>query len=663
MLRTWFVFAVVLALAVPARGEDAPRLSNGDFSADGGPFGIPVGWTPFGNAYYEGSMDADRAAVAGDLAAGQEAGLYQVVDGLQVGRRYRLRARARSGHGQLPVRVGLMPLDADGPGQTVWSEASTKQEWVDLGSEATATSAAMLVVLEMRNLNPTYRLLERNAWDDVVLEAVGASTTGTPRETDAAAPPPIPPANDVYGSLANLWSLAWPKPGVRTFEVSSRHPDPANNHDYSHFAGSATIEGQEWKVLAAMEGPGAICRMWMTNYPEAGLIRVEIDGEPVVKSSISDSFGSSGVGTWPLNTKTSAAWMAYTPMPFRRAARVLVRGGEPDRFYWQITWQRFDNAEGVRPYSEPLNATDAGLLRRIRGQWLAASLDPKPAWPGQRADRKVVSLEPGVTGSIFRDRGAGMLAGFRIRVPGGGKDWNALRLEARWDGAETPQVNAPLGLFFGTGYPPAICRGLLMGVTPNGWGYAWFPMPYANGAEINLGNESNHRVKGLDIETHWVAMPVDEVPPMRFHAFSRYDDRAGEGDLLPLLNAKGRGHLVGLSAAMSHGSQQDYHFLEGDEYAWVDGEREPSTAGTGTEDYFTCGWYFQNGPISLAPVGAVEVSPDKFRVSAYRLHVSDWIAFDESLRFAIEVGDSAMSNEWGRYGSTVYYYLEAGAER
>ena len=36
-------------------------------------------------------------------------------------------------------------------------------------------------------------------------------------------------------------------------------------------------------------------------------------------------------------------------------------------------------------------------------------------------------------------------------------------------------------------------------------------------------------------------------------------------------------------------------FLEGDEMIYVDGEKEAAIKGTGTEDYFNSGWYFNQG--------------------------------------------------------------------
>jgi hypothetical protein len=104
----------------------------------------------------------------------------------------------------------------------------------------------------------------------------------------------------------------------------------------------------------------------------------------------------------------------------------------------------------------------------------------------------------------------------------------------------------------------------------------------------------------------------------------------------------------------------EWGFLEGDEYIWVDGETEPSTAGTGTEDYFTCGWYFASGPITLAAYGAPEVNRDPYRISAYRMHIPDWVPFEQSFRFAIEVGDHVGAGTVGAYTMLGYFYLATG---
>jgi len=81
-----------------------------------------------------------------------------------------------------------------------------------------------------------------------------------------------------------------------------------------------------------------------------------------------------------------------------------------------------------------------------------------------------------------------------------------------------------------------------------------------------------------------------------------------------------------------------FGFLEGDEMIFVDGEMTPSIVGTGTEDYFGGGFYFENGPIA-APYHGVLIKDEALaRVSAYRWHVEDAMPFARAIRVTIEHG-------------------------
>jgi hypothetical protein len=96
-------------------------------------------------------------------------------------------------------------------------------------------------------------------------------------------------------------------------------------------------------------------------------------------------------------------------------------------------------------------------------------------------------------------------------------------------------------------------------------------------------------------------------------------------------------------------------FLEGDERVFVDGERTPSIVGTGTEDYFSSGWYFDTGPYSSLYHGLTIKDSLSGRVSAYRWHVEDPIPFARSIRFTIEHGGT---NDAPRtdYSSVAFWY-------
>ncbi len=73
-----------------------------------------------------------------------------------------------------------------------------------------------------------------------------------------------------------------------------------------------------------------------------------------------------------------------------------------------------------------------------------------------------------------------------------------------------------------------------------------------------------------------------------------------EGARWTVADVTGRGKLVGVSQSMegllADGNTRGY--LEGDERVYVDGERTPAIHGTGTEDYYESGWYFNAGTYS-----------------------------------------------------------------
>jgi hypothetical protein len=648
--------AILLVILVGPILASAATVVNGDFEMGQGTINVPVGWVPFGMAKCGPAHEGNWKVQVSDAHARQQLGLYQVIPHVTPGVRYRLTARARAGRDLLPVRIGLIPERSIDFAKGAWSPEHKQNTWITLTAEAIARDTAMVVILEMRNLHERYQLLEAGAFDDVALSEV--EKVSVPPASAPAEVPVIPPPTDVYANLANLWSLAWPKPGVRTFEASTHDPDSAGNADFDRFEGKTQLDGGEWRILKSLRGPGAIVRVWMTNFSKGGEISIEIDGRVVEKGRITDYFGSPGSTTWPLANATTGAWMCYTPMPFAESARIMVRGDKQDRFYWQITYQAFEQAEGLRPYTNPLNPTDAGYLQRIRDQWGTATLDPKPPWPGAQEATRTVSLVAGGSVELWSQSASGMVDAFWIDPPSEeAKTLQGLRIVGRWDGAGSPQVEAPLGLFFSVGYGRTISRGLLVGMAPPDGGYCYFPMPYRSSGRIELKNTTSRPVDKIRFRIRWIPLPPDRISPLRFHALAKDDPRAGEGEPYVPLEVRGRGHFAGLSAAMACGSAQDVHFLEGDEYIWVDGESQPSSTGTGTEDYFNCGWYFIDGPVTLAPAGAMEVNHPLHRVSAYRLQVPDWVPFDRSFKFAMEVGGSATSSEYGNYQTVCYYYL------
>jgi len=100
------------------------------------------------------------------------------------------------------------------------------------------------------------------------------------------------------------------------------------------------------------------------------------------------------------------------------------------------------------------------------------------------------------------------------------------------------------------------------------------------------------------------------------------------------------------------------YWLEGDDRWIIDGELR--IHGTGSEDYFNCGWYALkgrlNGPEALPSHGfpVYGIADGTMRAAAFRWHYGDPVPFAGSMDFAIEHGE--INRHIADYRSAVYWY-------
>ena len=234
-------------------------------------------------------------------------------------------------------------------------------------------------------------------------------------------------------------------------------------------------------------------------------------------------------------------------------------------------------------------------------------------------------------------------------------------LRMYWDGEPTPSVESPLGDFFGQGwgasYPYAA---LPLAAAPSaGAGLnCFFPMPFADGARIELENQSDRPLERLYFHVDYEKHAGIGEDLGRFHAWwnreptearSGGSDRWGSpgaalahrsdrGNYL-VLEAAGRGHYVGVNYYVDNPSPEWYG--EGDDVFLVDGEPWPgSLHGTGTEDYFGTAWN-PSGPYQHPYFGYALVDhPEGWRgcAHAYRFDLEGPVPFRRSLRVSFEHG-------------------------
>jgi hypothetical protein len=205
-----------------------------------------------------------------------------------------------------------------------------------------------------------------------------------------------------------------------------------------------------------------------------------------------------------------------------------------------------------------------------------------------------------------------------------------------WDGEKNPSVECPLGDFFGMGHGLDVpFDSIPVRVSSEGKGRnCYWPMPFKKSAKITITNEGAQEVGAFFWYVDWQKLPAlgDEVAT--FHCMYRQEYPAVKGRNYLIADIEGRGHYVGTVLSCREGS--NWWWGEGDDFFFIDGEKEPSLRVTGTEDYFCDGWGFrkQAGPYYGAPL--CEGQTIGCRTTVYRWHVPDPITFTKSLRFEIE---------------------------
>ena len=258
---------------------------------------------------------------------------------------------------------------------------------------------------------------------------------------------------------------------------------------------------------------------------------------------------------------------------------------------------------------------------------------------------------------------------------------NDLIFRIYWDGRSTPSVESPIAAFFGNGWDEHYEYATLpLAVGPtNGTGLvSYFQMPFANGARLEIENQSDINIDCIYFYVDYVEMRKLPVGSGRFHAWYNHEltEALPEGEtewglVGPMGNnvdgannylfadIKGKGHFVGINYYVHSPSTMWYG--EGDDMIFIDGEEKASLLGTGTEDFFNTSWCPKtlfNHPY----YGYAKVNNDNGwfgRTHVYRFFVADPIYFEKSLRGTIEHGHN--NNLTLDISSVVYWYQsEAG---
>jgi hypothetical protein len=277
------------------------------------------------------------------------------------------------------------------------------------------------------------------------------------------------------------------------------------------------------------------------------------------------------------------------------------------------------------------------------------------SWDRKRHNDDSLHIEDGKTVTLFAHEGAGTVHRFWVTIDPR-EDIAVLSktiLRMYWDGDTYPSVECPIGAFFGVGFgQQKDYVSAPLDETSGGYNCFW-PMPFHKSARWTLTNGSGTKIKNFYYNIDYTALDSLPAATRHFHAQFRRENPTTPGRNYTILETTGEGHYVGTALFMQ--GKGGLSFLEGNEMVYIDGAGVASIEGTGTEDYFCSGWYFDRGVYS-APYHGVIIKDEKgSRVSAYRWHIEDAIPFTKSIRFTIEHG--AQSTVDADYSSVAYYYL------
>ncbi|GAB3743024.1 DUF2961 domain-containing protein [Microlunatus parietis] len=484
------------------------------------------------------------------------------------------------------------------------------------------------------------------------------------------------------------------------------------NNDGFEGTYSCLAETDAGCVIADHTGAGEITSIWFTrdggDVSKTGKITIELDGETVVDAPLQDLVdGKLGAPfTYPLVAnadQSSGGVYVKVPMPYRSRMKITT---QHNPFFYHVNYRTFATADGIETFDPADQALD--VIETLRA---AGTADPKPEQPNPRTIDKITKIAPGASAVLAESDTAGALTGIKLKLPQlavtpvdrtrtapkkpspSGLDprkarWirpdlrtaaatgetrlsdeilAKARLKITFDGEVT--VDVPLGEFFGSGLGLYPVKSLMFGMDVKTRTLtAWWLMPYAGSARVELYNGTDTELRGaassvaVSDDPGWAEQLADGTVG-HFRATANREHATFGLDHL-FLEATGTGRVVGVAQTVEGliptGNQRNY--LEGDERLFVDGSASPDQHGTGTEDFYEGGWYFNRGtfsaPLTGNPSHELAGGGCEFDCTGlYRLLLADGIDFESMIRFGIEHGPGNDAD--AITGSTTFWYGSA----
>ena len=485
---------------------------------------------------------------------------------------------------------------------------------------------------------------------------------------------------DLVKRLTDLEHLAVQPPAGDTcaqwssYDRASKYDEATGKYvkwDANGDGGGIIRKEGDVSVFSEMEGPGCIWRIWSAK-ADAGHVKIYLDGaaEPAVDLPFAGYFDLKNAPfVYPALVHNASRGMnCYVPIPYQKSCKIVGEKGWGN--YYHFTYETFPKGTQVPTFKMALSADETAALKAA-DEILTSKLGDGPVGPHNHevsfsegfGAGKTVAVGAGKTVTVLKLEGERAITAIKIKMPAAQsreeeiQTLRELAIRITWDGEKSPAVWAPLGDFLGTAPGINKYKSFPLGMTDDGF-YSFWYMPFAKGALVELANDgAADRTVSVNFTHAPLARPVGQL--MRFHAKWHRDafppaepERAIDWTMLKV---PGPGRFCGV---MLHiWNPKGGWWGEGDEKFFVDGEKFPSTFGTGSEDYFGYAWsnpqLFQN-----AYHNQTINQGNRGHISVNRWHIGDSVPFQKSFEGCIE--KYYPNAKPCLYACTAYWYQAAG---
>jgi len=429
-------------------------------------------------------------------------------------------------------------------------------------------------------------------------------------------------------------------------------------------------------LICDVKGPGAIVRTWTAAI--TGTIRLYLDdARKPVYDGPADKFllcpyrayaQESGIDDTLLDDTFQQRNAAYCPITFAKRCRMVWVGNTQQIHFYHVQIRLYEPGTHVRAFQPSDLKTYERDLRDV-----ARVMSNPQAEYEYRSTQTPTAISTTVPAGQIQEalalEGPQALERLTLKVAAHDLD-KALRqtiLHIVCDDHPWGQVQAPIGDLFGAAPGVNPFESIPFTVSPDGTMTCRYVMPFKTSLRILIDNRGEQAVSVTGS-----ALPMDytwnDNTSMHFRARWRVDHdllaSSTPAQDLPYLIANGRGVYVGTATMLLNPTPVPTPgggwWGEGDEKIFVDDDVQPSTFGTGSEDYFNYAW--SSPDIFLFPYCGQPRNDgpgNRGFVTNQRWHVLDCLPFQRRLAFYMELFSHAETPGMS-YARIAYHYARPG---